>query len=82
MPAQQLLLPELKEDTEQLQKQLESELADCTEVQIAYRIKIKKYMLKYGIWHISDLDYTKRQLFRQFLAEKICLLYTSPSPRD
>ena len=46
MPAQQLLLPELKEDTEQLQKQLESELADCTEVQIAYRIKIKKYMLK------------------------------------
>ena len=71
MPAQQLLLPELKEDTEQLQKQLESELADCTEVQIAYRIKIKKYMLKYGIWHISDLDYTKRQLFRQFLAEKI-----------
>ena len=71
MPASQLLRLELKEDTKQLREQLEAELAECSEVESTYRNKVEIFMMEYGIWHISELDYPLRREFRQFLTGQI-----------
>lgn len=71
MPASQLLQMELQADTKLLQKHLEVELAECSEVESTYRNKVEKFMIECGIWHISELDYPLRQEFQQFLIGQI-----------
>ena len=71
MPASQLLRLELKEDTKQLREQLEAELAECSEVESTYRNKVEIFIMEYGIWHISELNYPLRREFRQFLTGQI-----------
>ncbi|WP_455437591.1 tyrosine-type recombinase/integrase [Hungatella hathewayi] len=67
MPLSQLLQLEFQEDTKQLRKQLEEELAECSEVGSTYRNKVEIFMIECGIWHISELNYPLRQEFQQFL---------------
>ena len=71
MSAIRFVCLEQEEERTLLQKQLEVELAECSEVEATYRNKVKRFMMENGIWHISELDYSWRQKFRQFIAGQL-----------
>lgn len=71
MPAYQLLWQEKQENELQLMEQLEEELSECTEVNQTYRNKVRTFMAERRIWHISELDYSLREEFHNFLTEQI-----------
>ena len=67
MPAYQYLQAVPQEDTGQLQRELERELAECTEILPTHRNKLKAFMAEREIWHICELDYPAREAYEQFL---------------
>lgn len=67
MPAYQLQLQEERENELQLMEQLEEELSECIEVNKTYRNKVKNFMVEHEIWHISELDYSLREVFHSYL---------------
>lgn len=71
MPAYQLLWQEEQENELQLMDQLEEEISECTEVNKTCRNKVRTFMAERRIWHISELDYSLREAFHDFLTEQI-----------
>ena len=66
MPAYQL--PVLQKNTDELLRQLEAEIKECTEVRSPYANKVKKFMIANGIWH---LDYFWRVKYEEFLKDEV-----------
>lgn len=71
MPAYQILWQEEQDSEFQLMEQLEEELSECTEVIGTRRNKVKAFMAEHGIWHISELDYSLREAFHDYLEGEV-----------
>ena len=71
MPAYQILRQEEQEDQYQLKAQLEIEIAGCMEARTTYKNKVRDFMVKKGVWHISELDYPLREEFQKFLEGQV-----------
>lgn len=71
MPAYQLLRQEKQENELQLMEELEEELSECIEIKQTYRNKVRTFMAERRIWHISELDYSLREEFHNFLIGQI-----------
>ena len=69
MPAYQL--PVLQKNTDELLRQLEAEIKECTEVRSPYANKVKKFMIANGIWHLNELDYFWRVKYEEFLKDEV-----------
>ncbi len=71
MPAYQLLWQEERENELRLMEQLDKELSECVEVNLSYRNKVRTFMAERKIWHLSEMDYSKREEYHDFLTEHV-----------
>lgn len=76
MPAQILSQPQSQENIEQLKAQLKAELDECVRANSTGRNHVMDFMLRNGIWHISNLDYPLRVQFQKWL-EQMSLAYAT-----
>ena len=79
MPAYQILRQEEQEDQYQLKAQLEIEIAGCMEARTTYKNKVRDFMVKKGVWHISELDYPLREELIQLVTDYMKKLLTELS---
>lgn len=70
MPAYALRLEETREKREELEQRLSQAVRDCTEVGIVPRNHVKRFLIEYGIWQLSELDYPLRCVFEKYLEGK------------
>lgn len=70
MPAYALRLEETQEKREELERQLSQAVRECTEVRIVSRNHVKRFLMEYGIWQLSDMDYPLRRIFEEYLKRK------------
>ena len=77
MPAYELRLAEPKEEREELEWQLTQAVRECKEVDIVARNHVKRFLMEYGVWQLSELDYPLRLIFEDYLKGKE--MRTSPS---
>ena len=69
MPAYAFRVAEPQENREELERQLTQEVRECTEVRITERNHVKRFLMKYGVWQLSEMDYTLRVMFEKYLKE-------------
>ena len=67
MPAYKLQLAEQQEDREELKRQLDQEVQGCTEVRIVERNHVKKFLMEYDVWHLSEIDYPLRLIYEDYV---------------
>lgn len=67
MPAYVLRLEEAQEKREELERQLCQAVQECTEVRIVSRNHVKRFLMEYGIWQLSEMDYPLRCMFEEYL---------------
>ncbi len=77
MPAHALRLVEPKEEREELERQLSQEVRECTDVKITIRNYVKRFLMEYNVWRLSEIDYPLRLQFENYL-EKHEMTYVSP----
>ena len=77
MPAYELRLAEPQEEREELEQQLSLTVWKCTEVGIVARNHVKRFLMEYGIWQLSEMDYLLRLKFEDYLKGKE--ISTAPS---
>lgn len=77
MPAYILRLAEPQEDREELERQLSLAVRECTEVRIVERNYVKRFLMECGVWKLSEIDYTLRLTFEDYLKENE-ISYCSP----
>lgn len=70
MPAYALRLEETQEKRAELEQQLSQAVRECTEVRIVSRNHVKRFLMEYGIWQLSEMDYTLRCMFEEYLKRK------------
>lgn len=77
MPAYGLRLAEPQEEREELERQLTQTVRECTEVGIVARNHVKRFLMEYGVWQLSEMDYLLRLTFGDYLKGK--KISTAPS---
>lgn len=70
MSAHALHLVEPQEERKELEQQLSQAVRECTEVRIVPRNHVKRFLMKYDIWQLSDMDYPLRRMFEEYLKRK------------
>ena len=60
-------LAEQQDDREGLKRQLDQEVQECTEVRIEERNHVKKFLMEYGVWHLSEIDYPLRLIYEDYV---------------
>lgn len=70
MPAYALRLEEAQEKRAELEQQLSQAVRECTEVGIVARNHVKRFLMEYGVWQLSEMDYTLRCMFKEYLNRK------------
>ncbi len=77
MPAYWLLRVEPQEERKELERQLTLAVRECTKVNITARNHVKRFMMEYGVWQLSDLDYPLRLKYENYLKRnKTSVSYT------
>ena len=62
---------ESAEEIEKRKKQLAEEIDACSEVEGPFRNKVKHFLEKERIWHISEIDYLIRVQYEEYLKKEI-----------
>lgn len=78
MPAYKLQLAEQQEDQEELKRQLDQEVWECTEAVIVTRNHVKRFLMEYGVWRLSEMDYPLRLVYEDYV-EKHKIPYVASS---
>lgn len=77
MPAYALRREETPEKRAELEQQLSQAVRECTEVGIAPRNHVKRFLMEYGIWKLSEMDYSLRIKFEDYLKREEISVRTS-----
>ena len=67
MPAYALRLEEAQEKRAELEQQLSQAVRECTEVGIVARNHVKRFLMEYGVWQLSELDYPLRLIYEDYV---------------
>ena len=67
MPAYALRLEETQEKMAELEQQLSQAVRECTEVGIVARNHVKRFLMEYGVWQLSELDYPLRLIYEDYV---------------
>ena len=67
MPAYALRPEETPEKRAELEQQLSQAVRECTEVGIVPRNHVKRFLMEYGIWKLSEMDYSVRLKYEDYL---------------
>lgn len=77
MPAYRLLRVEPREERKELERQLTLAVRECTKVNITARNHVKRFMMEYDVWQLSELDYPLRLKYENYLKRnKTSVSYT------
>lgn len=77
MPAYKLQTAEQQENQEELKRQLDQEVQECTEVRSEFRNYVKRFLMEYDVWHLSEIDYPLRLIYEDYV-EKHKIPYAAP----
>lgn len=77
MPAYAFRAAEPQESREELERQLTQEVRACKEVRSEARNYVKNFLMKCGVWKLSEIDYPLRLVFEDYV-KRYKLLKTTP----
>lgn len=66
MPVYALRPAEPQREREELERGLDREVRECTEVTITVRNYVKRFLMEYDVWHLSEIDYPLRLAFEDY----------------
>lgn len=67
MPAYQLRLAEPQEEREELEQQFQQLMQECPEIKSTPRNHIKRFFVEYGVYRLSEIDYSLRLEYEGYL---------------
>lgn len=67
MPAYAFRAAEPQESREELERQLTQEVRACKEVRSEARNYVKNFLMKCGVWKLSEIDYPLRLVFEDYV---------------